>query len=77
MGRLKNELPLLRRVFSNFSESERRKLLQLAQRGDQSDQPLSTNYRWEEKRVAAAMQTMQQVLGRSTEKGGDGELINN
>ncbi|MEM1218444.1 MAG: DUF5682 family protein [Bacteroidota bacterium] len=65
MGRLKNELPLLRRVFSNFSESERRKLLQLAQRGDQADSRLVTSYRWEEKRIEGVIEVMQKILGKA------------
>ena len=62
IGRLKNELPLLRRVFSSFSESERAKLLQLVKSGQESANSLVTNYRWGEKRIQLAMETMGKLL---------------
>lgn len=74
MGRLKNELPLLRRVFSNFSERERSKLLDRVRSGDKVSNKEVASIVWDEKRVRLARQTLEQLLQYSPEEEGSGGI---
>jgi Family of unknown function (DUF5682) len=65
MDRLQELLPILRRTFSNFSPSERQKLLGLAQTSLQTEQILSfpsCEDLYEETRAAPVFATLQQFL---------------